>query len=279
MKKRWMILFLLAATAVLCVGCGNIQINAYAHHDRYTAGDAEIPGPVTALEIDWVDGGVTVQFGSQSGVSVSETARWALRDDERLHWWLDGGTLRIQYAASGLRNMKSLNKQLTVILPENTVLDSARIASVSGQVTLSPLYAGQTDVSSVSGNIQGRIAADALKLNTVSGTVSVEAAANEMTWNTTSGRIAATVENGKQLRVNSISGAVELTVIRMPEALDVNTVSGAVTLFLPRDAAFAASLNSVSGAIQNTFDAAPGANSRVSVDTVSGGITVRRVKE
>lgn len=300
MKKLCLFALLLALTLTLCA-CGSISYS-YANASRYTAGGTVITGTVDSLDIDWIDGSVTVAYHKENTVEISETAKKNLSDAEKLHWWLDGTTLRIKYVRSETTITGNPQKALTVTLPENAnkPLQSVEIAAVSGSIRCVPLYAETVKLSTVSGSVNAECAADALNSSTVSGKITLNTSANEISLSTTSGALEAEIGHAKTLdisgisgkiRVNaaeikkaeidSVSGAVEAA-LQKTESLKISTVSGAVRLSLPKDSGFTADFSTVSGSLNNDI-AASRTGSRcvlgdgsalISVSTVSGSLTL-----
>ena len=101
MKK--LVSILLAALLVCgAFGCVAIRMfNKYENADRYQYGAFTYEAAsVYTVDLDWAAGDVTVKHGSGT-LSVSESGGETLSVSERLHWWLDGTTLRIKYCESG----------------------------------------------------------------------------------------------------------------------------------------------------------------------------------
>ena len=305
MKKFFLCALLLALTLTLCA-CASISYS-YTDASRYTAGGTVITNPVDSLEIDWIDGSVTVAYHKENTVEISETAKRTLSDAEKLHWWLDGTTLRIKYARSETMITGNPQKALTVTLPEsaNTPLQSVEIASVSGSVHCVPLYAESVKLSAVSGSINAECAADELKVSSISGKITLTASANDISLSTTSGSMEAEIGHAetldisgtsgkirlnateiKKAEIHSVSGAVEAA-FQKTEMLKIGTVSGAVRLSLPKDMGFTADFSTVSGSLNNAISAQRTGNrcvqgdgsALIDVSTVSGGLTLSAYQE
>lgn len=243
MKKLLKILLIVLLLAVLIIcACGR---NGYTYKNsrRYTAGNAEVTGKVKTIDISWIDGQVNIGLHDGDGVIVKETSGKTLDEEERLHWYLKGGTLYIKYAESGFRSTKSLDKKLTVLLPGDLALTKLIIDAVSAKTTV-------TDLS-----------ADKLEIDTVSGGAKLQ------------------LRRVDSVEINSVSGAVSIETDRAPERITVDTVSGGVTLRLPANEGFEAAVDSVSGDVDGEGYTVKGkkyvAGDRkcaVQVDTVSGDI-------
>ncbi|MBR4539301.1 MAG: DUF4097 family beta strand repeat protein [Clostridia bacterium] len=304
--KKVFLCALLAVLALSLCACGSISYS-YANAGKYTAGGTVIAGPVDSLEIDWIDGSVTVAYHKENTVEIAETAKKNLSDTEKLHWWLDGTTLHIKYARSETTITGNSQKALTVTLPENASapLKNVEIASVSGSIRCVPLYAENVKLSSVSGSINAECAADTLNASTVSGKTTLTASANEIRLSTTSGSMEAEIGHAKTLyisgisgkirvtateikkaEIDSVSGAVEASMQKM-ESLKVGTVSGSVRLSLPKDMGFTADFSTVSGSLNNDISAQRTGNrcvlgdgsAVINVSTVSGSLTLSAYQE
>ena len=53
------------------------------------------------IEVDWQSGSVSIASHSESTFLLSEKTGDGISDDFRVHWWLEGTTLHVKYAASG----------------------------------------------------------------------------------------------------------------------------------------------------------------------------------
>ena len=72
---------------------------------------------VREIEINWLDGSVTVETHTGEGIVLEETGAGAEEEDQ-LHWRLEEGELTIQYRASRFLTMSGDDKQLRVLVPE-----------------------------------------------------------------------------------------------------------------------------------------------------------------
>lgn len=239
MKKSSIITIALIVCLVLLAGGAfsffgwnvGFGFGAYANAEKYRAGDTEITSPVENLEVVWTEGTVNIEFHSGSGVTISETAKKALTDDTRLHWWLDGTTLRIQYAKSGLRITGNLDKTLTVSLPEGLVLGTAVIRGTSADLNISALAAEDMTLASTSGDIRALVAAKKLKGSSTSGNIDLKqrGGSESVIVEATSGNVTASVEDAKDVRVSSTSGSVALTQSGDADSVKADTTSGNIS--------------------------------------------------
>lgn len=100
-----------------------------------------------------------------------------------------------------------------------------------------------------SGNIDvtaGEIAQ--VEADTGSGSVTVEAETlGKVEADTASGNVTITATAVDEVEVDSASGGLTLTANQAPRQMEVETVSGQITLYLPEDASFTATLDTISG--------------------------------
>ena len=281
---------------------------SYPDGDKYTAGDVKIPGPVENLNVDWTEGTVNVVYYSGSEIIVSETSPKSLREEDRLRWWMDGTTLRIRYAKSGIRlSSGSLHKALTVSLPEGTVLKTADISATSADLEIARLAAEAVILHTTSGDIKASTAAsERLETASTSGSVSLsqEGDLSQVNLSSTSGSISCTLDAVKEFRGESTSGSIFLDAASVGTAdlsstsggatvrtgaftgLNVHSTSGSVRVYLPAEPGFTCEVSTASGSVSNeialakdgnTYKAGDGSG-RCSLSTTSGDIVIGEYK-
>ena len=285
MKK---ILSLILTVCLLCgtIGCVVIsRVTKYANADKYTAGAFTYEeGAVTRIELDWAAGGVTLRHGTGT-LSVSESGGETLSTSERLHWWLDGTTLRIKYCESGFSHViRAKDKQLTLELPLENRVD-LKIDIASGGIDADALYASSLDVNTASGGMQiGTLDAKEVNIDSASGgvrigTVTVD---SRFTVDTASGGLSAERLNAKTVKIDSASGGVSLG-LDTADTVDIDVASGHVTLKLwDTERGATVRLNKLSGSFDCKIPmTAEGKAYRIgngemqiSIDTASGGVTI-----
>ena len=139
MKKRNN--FFKAAAVMLCLGstlslagCKKADYDDYDNAQKYSIGDFEYQAAdVKKVEVHWETGAIEVIQSSEDSLSVAETQP-AETDAEKMHYYLDGTTLKIRFCASDYdKKINSKNKNLKVEVPENVALD---IESEDADITL-----------------------------------------------------------------------------------------------------------------------------------------------
>ena len=284
MKKLFSIL--LAVLMLLGLsGCVVIRtVTKYANADKYTAGGFTYDASaVKRVELEWAAGDVTLKHGSGT-LSVSESGGDALATSERLHWWLDGTTLRIKYCESGYTHIiPSRNKHLTLELPVNDRVD-LKIDIASGEIRADALYVNSLDVKTASGGVAidvldaGEAHIDSASGGIRLGTVTVDV----FSVDTASGGLGADRLNAKTVKVNSASGGVTLGLDTM-ETVDIGVASGRVTLKLLNAARGATvQLSKLSGDFDCALPMTAGGKTykigdgaiQIKIDSASGGVTI-----
>ena len=273
----------------------------YASADRYTAGSAELDGAVKHLDIHWIDGAVNVVYRAGDSVGISETAPRAIADDAALRWWLDGDTLRIQYAKSGFFSLRGLNKALTVALPEGMELGSVGIEATCGDVSVPDLRAEAADIALTSGDLalgqtgaagdirvsctSGDIRAalddvEALTIRGTSGNIDVSlGSAQAADITTTSGRVTLSGSRVEKGELGNTSGGISVDLAAFDD-LRIRSTSGNVAAALPSDPGFTAEISTTSGKLDSAVAlrregggyVCGDGGARLSIDTTSGDV-------
>lgn len=275
--KKVIIAILVILAVVLFAGSKNdFSFNGsgssyvYSDAERYTAGGGKITENVKKIDLSWIDGRVDVAYHDGDGVVLSETAG-NLKNDQMLHWLVDGETLYIKYAASGFKTGKNLNKALTVSLPKGIDLDHVTMNVVSSDVRVTDLSAQTVSIQTVSGDLEG-----VFKQN------------SKLTVSTVSGSVSAAVENVEDVSVSTVSGNAAFRFEMAPKKIDIDSVSGNATIYLPEDTGFHAQMDSVSGDVsgslpmevkdKETYVSGDEACS-IRINTVSGDVKMEKLVE
>lgn len=139
----------------------NLGWTNYRYDDSaYRAGEGTIPAPgVERIDLDWIDGNVTVVICQDAYISVSETAPAALTENTRVHWFVseDGKSLSVKYRGSSsfFGSTKDKNKDLILRIPEKLIgqLQTLNINAVSSNVTISDVIVENINVKTTIGNV------------------------------------------------------------------------------------------------------------------------------
>ena len=117
MKKLFFTMLILAVCTGLLSGC-RISVHSptvlspfyYDNVEKYVVGGASITDTVERVEIQWLSGSVNVAAHKEDIVRFSEKANRTLTNNNSVHYWLDGTTLRIQFCDSGEWDLNGLKK-------------------------------------------------------------------------------------------------------------------------------------------------------------------------
>ena len=277
---------LLAALILWYTGAIGFTGSTYADSERFTSGERDFTEPIRRLDVHWSNGLIRVEYHSGNTVELRETANRSLSEETRLHWWLDGETLHVQYAMSGARLPMGLRKELTLRLPEGMAFEDAGLFTASGNMEIPALRADTLTLGSSSGNIHAAADARAVTLSASSGNLDMhlngdcellttsassgnisihagdvrrlEAAASSgnidldvsgtgaCSASTTSGNISARLGACGTVEFGSTSGNVTLALSSFSD-LKASAVSGRITASLPEEPGFALKYRTVSG--------------------------------
>ena len=228
-KIGMVILVVVLLCAVIITSTGMFgKIGGYANAELYTSGDTEITEDIKKIDVSWTSGKVTVAYHAENTVSLKESAKRALSDDEKLQWWVDGDTLRVQFTKPGIRwNMPE--KELTITLPEDIRLQQANIGTTSGDIEIPALKAEVLILDATAGHIRACAETDKAEVNTTSGD-------QELEFN----------GSATQIRINSTSGSIDTELGKMKQ-LSINVTSGNVTAKLPETPGFTADVHTTAG--------------------------------
>ena len=139
----------------------NLGWTDYRYDDSaYEVGEGSIATPnVERIDLDWIDGNVSVVLCQDAYISITESAPAELSENTRVHWCVseDGKTLSIKYRASSsfFGANKDKNKDLILRIPEKLLeqLKNLNINAVSSNVTVSDIIVDNINVQTASGNV------------------------------------------------------------------------------------------------------------------------------
>ncbi len=196
---------------------GGVHLNlggfTYEDAGEYSVGDASVEAVVTELEINWLEGDVTVIPSETDQISVSENYTGE-NDDLRLRWRVEDGKLTVQYRKSTwFGTSRSVRKDLTVAIPSAMLeaMDEVEITTVSGGVS----YTGN---------------ADELTLDAVAGDFTVNGDIGELEMRAVQGKI--TFTGGvRAAEVECVDTSVTMN-LHMAARLSFDQVNGDVELYL-----------------------------------------------
>lgn len=206
----------------------------------YSTGSGEVAADsINSIDIDWVNGKVTVAY--YDGETVSFTEEEQTDPDYRLRYKLDDdGELEIEFCKDTIAkdisgfNVNRLSKDLTVYIPQGMALSKLDIDDVSAEVSIDA------------------ITANVLKIDTVSGGITAAGVFNSV-------------------NIDSVSATASIAADSTLAKLRADSVSADITLYLPADIpGFKIKTDSVSGRV-DTFDFTSRGAAKISDGTVTYG--------
>lgn len=222
---------------------------------NYLVGDQTYSQSIKNIDVDWVDGSITLEICEGDSVMLKETG--ADSNGEKMRSLVVGDTLYIKYARSSA-NIWSIptSKNLTVSIPRSlaAVLGDIDISSASATVKIhgwegeNALSIDSLSVDTASGNVTAT--------GIVCGEASVSGASAKIDISGNVGRLDVSLVSGDlkivgsvdEVDLEAVSGNINLISDTVPSELNVETVSGSINITVPDTASgFVADLDTVSG--------------------------------
>lgn len=248
--------------------------NSYWYDDSdYSVGDHAFTERITALDIDWLAGSVTIVPGEGDTLTIhEESPKGDIDTSDQLRWCMADGKLTVKFCGPArLLAFHIPEKRLTVTVPAAWLEDmpSVKLDTASASVKVNGLLAERLDVDTASGDITlTDVTVHKLDVNTTSGQVQVtNASADVADVDTTSGGV---FLSGylREVDVDTVSGGVELTLFGKAYEISIDTNSGKTTV---EGYAYIMNIGTVSGQVNLTLTGEAG---EVSVSSTSGDISV-----
>jgi DUF4097 and DUF4098 domain-containing protein YvlB len=136
------------------------------------------------------------------------------------------------------------------------VTGEQRLKTVSGSIT-TDVATSDVETKTVSGNLmlRGTDQAASVRASSVSGDIRYERGNGDLEASTVSGDLSAVLQPGKDIRVRTTSGDINISgVLADGAAVEGESISGELTVHMKSEGGFRYEVNSFSGDIQNCFD-------------------------
>lgn len=150
---------------------------------------------------------------------------------------------------------------------------SGFIADCSAKYRIEVPQGVKVGVDDDNGAVRARGFADALGIHTSNGSVHVTDSTGPLDLRSDNGELRADVA-ARQVHAEAGNGAVDLTLRRVPDRVDVSTDNGAVSVALPR-AAYHVQADSDNGGVSVSVPRDDKSRHTVSADSSNGKVTVR----
>lgn len=270
----------LCSVATMSTGCKSY---VYADADDYDVGSGSA-SDVKSIDIDWVAGKVVLQYHTSNDIVFDEEPVFgSISDELQMRWRTVDGTLFVKYCKSGV-TLSDSGKVLTVSLPESFRGENIQVNTVSANLKTPVLKANKVHFDSVSGGADLWVSdVSELAVNSVSGNITLTQHGTCQTASivTNSGNVDVYADKILDLDVTSVSGRVRAD-ISATNSVKVDGTSSNITLRLPAEVGFVATLDSTSGKIDCKFSCKSSGNNyrygdgSVSIDltTTSGSVVL-----
>jgi len=309
MKKTALLLSAVLISTVLLGFSGCLITDALDYSDakKYTAGNTTITDTVENLDLDYLSGMVKVKTHAENTVIISEETTDGLKEDMRVHWWLDKTTLKIKYAASGTRQpiFGIWEKKLTLTVPESAIFSDVTMKITSAELETSLFKTQNLNVKTASGKADINCEAKNIDITSTSGRINLNANGEitNITVQSTSGNIDTVFENAGKADFKSTSGKITIwanettdAVLKTtsgtivcdfnvaPSKCKISSTSGKTTLKLPENADFGVRFNTSSGNFRSDFAlvkngnhyVCKNGNADIEIKTTSGDVAVQK---
>lgn len=221
----------------------------------YQVGSISFVGEVKKLDLDWINGSVTVCAYEGDEIVIREPEQE--KDADRLRWKLENGTLTVHEFRSGHVKLTK-NKTLELLLPAGQAasLTEVKLDGVSATLLLEDLSAERFELDTTSGSITLKnCTGGKLDVDAVSGSCTVEdSEIGQCSIDTTSGEVRLTGVF-ESIEIDGVSAGMQIEATSALKKLEIDTVSGSCKLRLPADAGFTLKCSSASGSARvNGFE-------------------------
>ncbi|MGN0114930.1 MAG: DUF4097 family beta strand repeat-containing protein [Acutalibacteraceae bacterium] len=258
----------LTAALVLGIVFGSTSINLFSlNFNLYdTTGYSAMTSNTETLSsdsirnitVDWVSGQINIEKSDDDSISISESYKngGEVSNDDGLRYKIDGDELIIRYKKSqwyfGFGMQKS--KALTLSIPEKEY-NKLKIDTTSAELNISDAQAGEISVDSVSGKQTfTNITANSFDIDNVSGNLEfIGCKSDSLDCDGVSGRINYSGSITDRIDIDTVSGDISINTDTTPNEIESDSTSADFTLWLPYNASFTATADSVSGSFNSDF--------------------------
>lgn len=203
----------------------------------------------------------------------------------------ESGVLLIEESASHTRGiLKTIFNPgcgtVTLTLPRRH-WDSVRLTTASGDIFMNDdLDADRLIIQTANGDVIARGVTGSLKADSANGDIVAEGSFGAVQVGAASGDIILRGSSAGNVKLNSASGDVALTLDHLPEQVSVNTCSGDCRVSIPGNQGFTLSSSTMSGDLRTNFPLEGskghktylgGGNSHISISTMSGDVVLRQM--
>jgi DUF4097 and DUF4098 domain-containing protein YvlB len=264
----------------------------YEDAHLYNVGNITYSDEVKNIDVDWSAGKIDVVVWDGDAVKLEESGHGDI-EQNKMRSRVDGNTLRIKFAKSGLKlSEDEYKKSLVIYIPKDIALTLGEIdiAAAAAEVTVGDSETAEAiviacrhfELNSASGSVKlNGVEADEVCVNAAAASVEFVGNAKEINVAGVSGVLSLSGE-ADDISVEAVSSSVHLNLDNMPNEINVETVSGDVDISLPDDEnGFVAELDSLSGNMKYNsnkvghYYTAGRGSSDFDFETVSGSVSIK----
>jgi DUF4097 and DUF4098 domain-containing protein YvlB len=249
-----------------------------------------------SVDLNWVAGEVTVTPYDGSDIKITEYARRALKDDEKLVYTVSGDTLEIQYCRPGM-TFNMVTKKIELLVPQSIAkeMNLLKVSATSADLHISDFSVNTLEINETSGDSDiANVNADVSDIHSVSGEILVTGLrSSQLTLGTVSGDIALSGVDADTLQANttsgeqelsgafrtvdagSVSGEIEVRSTVNPGSMKCGTTSGSITVIIPGGSDLTVSYSTTSGKFNSDIPVMTGGSAAYRFTSVSGDIWLK----
>lgn len=145
------LILLLVGILCACLGLGQLSFRI-GKMGTYVYGDASLKASdISGLSIDWAAGTIRITTADTDTITFSEEGE---TDDDRMTYWMEGGTLHISYS-TGIRIgfTSTPSKDLNVTVPKDWVCSELEIDGAALDIHTSDTQIGTLELDGASNNL------------------------------------------------------------------------------------------------------------------------------
>lgn len=292
--KKIFVLGLLGFAMLFATSCIiNMGIDSYADAAKYSVmtDSVTFDTNITELDLTWHSGNVDISMYDENYISISETANQSLSSKKRLHYYMDGTKLRLQFCESNFSAGSSLKKDLVIKLPRSTYLSNLNIDNAACDIKFTDINADNANITTASGQISGNFASNIqnFKIDSASGDIIIKSAnVNSLKIDSASGNLDFTGTYIKNVDLDAACGnhSIKSTETAI-DSLILDKTAGDTKIYIPENDGFVVNINKLAGNVSSTFETADtktekayGNKSRVyNVNMTSGNLSIIKIEE
>lgn len=227
------------------------------------------PDEVKSIDLSWISGTVKLQPGGEGRITLKERSEKPLKDEQKLCWKLEKGTLSIRFCSALQTQMP--DKDLVLSVPSDWTAENLTVAATSADVELRELQVEKAlELTATSGDVQlFDCRCDKLDAGATSGSVALQGCeCRAMALGSTSGSLQAESCRCDTLEGSTTSGSI--CVGAEAQSIKLGSTSGPICCEqIPAgcDVSLGSTRGTVKLQLKDTSD-----GQRIKIETTSGDV-------